>query len=616
MSFISYSLRRAGWPEQMVNQAVELWMQENGRAQKTTDFKAWIKKYYRQARGGIAVVVVLDLIASAIQLLNPLPLMILADSVFGKIPAPGPLKPYTGKPELILIVALMTFIIFVAGSVFDVIKSYLILRISYRINKSIKEESFRHILHLPLYHDQRLTKGDYIYRQNVITNSLSDLVLGSTSEIIQSLLLVVGIFVIMFELNAGLTEISLVVIPFLVVSVKIFSPIMGKFGRAMTELASKMSSLITESIDNAEAVQAFSLEERQVQRMDDIWQDSYRVTNKGMLWSKLFDFTNSFLVVGGTSAVIYFGGSEALKQSFSLGELLVFMTYMGYFINPIQDITSQISMRRQKLMNVNRVYEVLTDHEGIEDVRQDRPMPRAVGRVEFQNVTYSYHGETLLNQLNLVIEPGEKVGIVGPSGSGKSTILKLLDLYLEPTAGRILIDNVDIQTVSLKDLRRNIAWISQTPELFAGTIEANLEDGDIARTMTREEIDWAAAAANLGEFVNRLPMGLESPLEEDGSNLSGGQRQRISIARALLKNAPVICMDEPTSALDMKSEKLILSSIGSLIQGKSVLLVTHRLPLLSLMDRVYALDGGRLINIEEFGGIDRYTLEMEKAGGL
>ena len=616
MDFISYSLVRAGWPEEMVTGAINEWLLENGRTHKTTDFKDWLKRYYKQARPAIAIIVVLNTIASAIALLKPWPIKLLADSVFGSVPAPGPLKSMTGTPDLIIVISLMTLAIFVLGAAFGVIKDFLLLKLGFWLNKSIKEEAFRHILHLPLYHEGRLPKGDYIYRQNEVTNSLSDLVLKSTSEILESIILVIGVLIIMLMLNVQLTIIAVIVIPFLILSVRLFSPLMGRLGRALTEISSKTASLITESIDNTEAVQAFGLQERQVQRLKDFWRQNYQISKKGLLYGKAFNFTNGLLVILGTSAVIYFGGTQALNNQFSLGQLLIFMTYMGYLINPIQEITSQVTIRKQKLVNVNRVYEVLSDHEGVEYLRDDKPMPLAQGRVEFQNVTYAIQGKNILNQLSLTIEPGQKIGIVGPSGAGKSTLLKLLNQYIEPSTGRILVDGYDIQNVRTQDLRRNIAWISQSPQLFSTSIINNMTDGDTNRIMSAQEIEWASQAANLDEFVHGLPMGLDSPVGEGGSNLSGGQRQRISIARALLKNAPIICMDEPTSALDVKSEKYILNSLGALIQNRTVLLVTHRPPLLALMDKIYVLDQGRLVDVAQYGGIEKYTYQLQVTGQL
>ncbi len=616
LEFIAYSLIRAGWPQHVVTEALDKWQKENGRYQKTTEFGQWLRKYYRQAKPAVGLMVLLNTISDSLSLLQPWPLAIMANSVFGTIAAPGPLKPYTHTPKLILIVSLLTLVIFLLSSAFGVLKDYLLLKIGYSLNRSIKEESFRHILHLPLYHKERLPKGDYIYRQNEVTNSLSDLVLNSTSEIIGSVILMLGVLIIMLALNFKLTVVAVIVIPLIIVSVRIFGPIMSKWGQAYAILSSETASLIAESIDNTEIVQAFTLEERQVSRLKDLWQQTFEVAKKGLLWGKLFNFSSGLMVMLGTSAVIYFGGTEALKHQFSLGELLVFMTYLGYLINPIQNITAQFTIRRQKLVNVHRVYEVLGDHEGIEYLRQDKHLTPVQGRIDFQNVSYAHGNNVILDQINLTLQPGEKVGIIGPSGSGKSTLLRLLDLYVEPTTGRILIDGQDIQSISLNDLRHSIAWISQSPELFGSSIIENMKDGDIHRAITPEELAWASQAANLTEFVNSLPMGLDSIVGEEGSNLSGGQRQRISIARALLKNAPIICMVEPTSALDDKSEKLIINSIGLLIEKKTVLLVTHRLHLLSLMDKVYVLRDGRLDDVANYGGVENYTKSLLMADEL
>lgn len=616
VDFISYSLQRAGWPKDMVNETIDSWLQANGRKQKTTEFTEWLKKYYRQAKPAIILMVGLNTIASAIALLQPWPIKILADSVFGNIPAPGPLEQYTHTPTLIIWVSVMTLIIFLLGQAFGVLKDFLLLKIGFWLNRSIKEETFRHILHLPLYHEGRLPKGDYIYRQNEVTNSLSDLILDTTSQIIGSVILIFGVTVIMLVLNAKLTLLTIFVIPFLILSVRVFGPIMSRLGQALVKLFSQTSTLIAESIDNTEAVQAFTLQERQVQKLKDLWRQTYEISRRGLFWNKGFEFSNGLVVILGTSLVIYFGGTEALRGEFSLGSLLIFMTYLGYLIGPIQDITEQITIRRQKLVNVSRVYEVLSDHEGVERLREGKPLLLTEGKIRFQNVSYAYGSTTVLDQVNLTINPGEKIGIVGPSGSGKSTLLRLLDLYIEPSAGRVLIDDHDIQTVSLQHLRKHIAWISQSPQLFATSIRENMQDGDIDRVMTPEELAWASQAANVTEFVDKLPMGMDSIAGEGGSSLSGGQRQRISIARALLKNAPIICMDEPTSALDDKSERLVRDSIGTLIQNKTVILVTHRLPLLSLMDKIYVLHDGQLTDVEAFGGIEKYTYQLQVNGQL
>lgn len=605
--YISYGLIQAGWPAVMVNDALDAYLASHGQIQHTTAFSKWLKKYHRQAVPGVIIMVVLNTIASGIALLRPWPIKILADSAFGDIPAPGPLQPFTHTATLILLMSLLTLAIFLVGSLFDLIKDRVLIKIGFWLNRNIKEESFRHILHLPLYHQERLSKGDYIYRQNTVTNSLSDLVLGSTSNILESIILIIGVLVIMVNLHVTLTIISVVLIPFLFLAIKLIGPKLGELGRQLAELASKTASHITESIDNAETVQAFTLEEQKVAKLNTFWEEGYKLSLKSMMWGKLFNFSNGLLVILGTAAVMFYGGNQVLQNQLSIGQLLIFLTYMGYLLGPVQEIADQITSRRQKLIDVHRVYEVLTDHENIENLRSDKHMPKVTGQIEFQNVTYAYDDQLVLQNVNLTIKAGEKVGIIGPSGAGKSTALKLLPLFITPNSGKIFIDGIDTQSVSMHDLRRNIAWISQAPQLFSESITNNIIDGDIFRQVVAQEVGYAAQAANLPEFVDKLPLRYNSPAGENGSSLSGGQKQRIAIARAFLKNSPIICMDEPTSALDHKSESLIRDSLNLLIQNKTVLLVTHRPSLLVAMDTIYVLENYKLRNVNDYGGYEKYT---------
>jgi ABC-type bacteriocin/lantibiotic exporter with double-glycine peptidase domain len=486
------------------------------------------------------------------------------------------------------------------------------LKIGYWLNKAIKQESMRHIMHLPLFHQERLSKGDYVYRQNVVTNSLSELVLGTTSSITESIIVIVGVLAIMLFFNVQLTIITVVLIPFLFITMRIIGPKMGVAARKLTEVASETSSRINESVDNAETVQAFTLEDKLLNKITRLWDKGFELSKKNLLWGELLSGTNGFLIVLSTSLVMYLGGSAALRGEMSLGELLIFMTYMGYLLGPVESLVEQITSRNQKLIDVGRIYEVLADHEGIEYLRSNAHMPGQItGQIEFKNVSYSYNDQPIFKNLNLTIPAGQKISIIGPSGGGKSTIMKLLPLFLEPESGQILIDNIDIESVSLKELRQHISWVAQTPQLFEGTIIDNLTDGDAYREVSNEEILDAIETANVSEFAAKLPLGLASPAGENGGSLSGGQRQRVSIARALVKNAPIVCLDEPTAALDAKSENYIRDSLMQMIQGKTVVMVTHRKSLLALMDVVYVLDNGTLTDVNQLGGLDHYLAQLE-----
>jgi ABC-type bacteriocin/lantibiotic exporter with double-glycine peptidase domain len=610
---LSQRLIAKGWPKDLVQAAVNEWLTlQVAEQQKNSDFKKWLQKYYDMARRSVVVVVGFNLFDTVIALLKPWPVKIMADSVFGNEPAWGPLEQWTGTTTLLAITAGMTIFLFIFGTLFGVVRDIYLLKIGFSLNREIKEESFRHIMHLPLFHQERLSKGDYVYRQNVVTDSLSELVLATRSIIIQSFLVIFGVLIIMFLINPQLTLISIVLLPLLYVTIKVVGPRMGLWARKYTENASETSSKINEAVNNAEAIQAFTLEENTVKKVNKLWVNNYTYTRKNMLWGELLDGVNGLLVTLATSAVMLVGGAAALRAELSFGDLLIFMTYMGYLISPVEQLIDQVTTRNQKLVDVGRIYEIMNDHEGIEYLRDGQNFSNQItGTIEFNNVSYSYNDQPILENVNFTIPAGQKVGIIGPSGGGKSTILKLIPLFLEPQTGSVTIDGVDTQSVALKELRKKIGWVSQTPQLFNEDIFENLLEGDRDRYIPDTEIADAVDVSNITEFVAKMPLAFRTPVGEDGGSLSGGQRQRISIGRALIKNAPILCLDEPTAALDVKSENYIRDSLSQMIQGKTVVMVTHRKPLLELMDIILVLENGNLTDVVNLGGLEAYLAKLE-----
>lgn len=607
---IAPNLVKNGYPPALVYEAVEAWMRANDRSEKNIGYKQWLKKYKSQARPLMVVILLLSIIASAIALLKPWPIKIMVDSAFGNIPAPGPLEPYTHTTTLILLTSLLTLAIFIAGAIFGTLKDYISMKLGIKLNHRLKEETLRHILHLPLFHKERLSKGDYVYRQNALTNSISDLVSDSTVSITQSAVMILGVLGIMITFDVKLTLITVVLIPFLFILIRVFGPRLGQISRKLTQVSSAISSDVAESLDNSETVQSFNLEEKQIIKTNKLWQQDYALTLKGMLLGKFYQFSNSLLVIIATSAVMYFGGTAVLQGELTVGQLLIFMIYMGYLLGPVESLATEIASRNQKKIDISRVYEVLADHEGVESRRIDHHFHVTLGKIEYQNVSYSYNDSPLLNDISLVIQPGEKVGFVGASGSGKTTLLKMLPLFVEPQKGKILIDDTDIQSVAVRELRYYITWISQAPQLFNGTLLDNLLDGNIFRQITQAELNAAVEAANASEFIEKMPERINTLAGESGSRLSGGQKQRLAIARGLLKNSPIVCMDEPTAALDEKSEELIKEALPALIEGKTVLMVTHRRPLLDMMDTVYLMKDGRLSKVEHPDALDKHLEDI------
>lgn len=601
-----------GMPERLVNDIVDSWMVSHGRKHLKTDFASFIRQHKQNALIMTLIIAWFGMIASLVTLLKPWPTKIMVDSAFGKVPAPGPLAEYSQTPKLILITSILTLLIFVVSTALTIAKDYLLLRFSYRINTRFKEDTFRHILHIPSGRGL-LGKGDYIYRQNTLTNSLADYVLGSISTIIQSATMIIAIIALMAFLNIQLALICVVLIPSLYILTKLFVPKVGVYAKRLVQNNSKLSSIVTESVDNAETVQAYEMANKQIVRVHNLWVENYKIASKGMIFGRAYKMSNSLFVIIATAVVMYFGGVQALNGKITLGELLIFMTYLSYLMAPVQNITNQLSSRAQKKLDVMRAHEVLTEQEGIEDTWNDRHFPISQGRVVFQSVSCSYKNYPVLKNINLVIEPRQKIGIIGASGSGKSTLIKLLSLFIEPTAGKISIDGIDIQTTSLKELRRQIAYVSQTPQLFDISILENIASGDSGRQITNEMLDRITKDTGVYDFTRKMPEGLNTLAGENGGRLSGGQKQRIALARGLAKQAPIVCLDEPTSALDSDSENHIKENLSYHLSGKTTILISHRKPLLTLMDKVYVLKDGTLHDVNQLGGLDKYLASINDA---
>lgn len=593
-----------GMPEKLVNEVTQNWMQSHGRSHPKTSFSNFIKTYKQRAYAPLIIIGSLGIFGSLVTLLKPWPTKIMIDSAFGDVTAPGFLAQYSQTPKLILFTSLLTLVIFVISAIINTTRDYLLIRLSYLINSDFKEKTLRHILNIPA-NKGVFSKGDYIYRQNNLTSSMADYVLGSRSMIIQSASMIMIILAVMMVFEPKLTLICLILLPSLYILTKILLPKVSYYSNKLARNNSQVSSIITESVDNAETIQSYEMAENQVMKARNLWANSYMLAVKSLIFSRFYKISNSLLVIVSAAIVMYFGGTAALRGEITLGELLIFMTYLGYLLGPIQNLTNQLSGRSQRKIDIARVHEILNENEGIEDSWEERHFPIRDCRIEIQNLSYSYGKMQVLSGINMTIEPGQKIGIIGQSGSGKSTFLKILSLFVEPTRGKINIDNIDIQSISLKELRRQVAFVSQNPQLFNSSIIENVLDGSLGHQIPREYLDKIIKDMGIYDFSRVMPEGLNTLAGEGGSKLSGGQKQRIALARGLAKSAKILCLDEPTSALDNDSEQYIKEHIADHFLGRTVFLVSHRKALLTLMDSVFVLKDGKLTDVNQLGGLDK-----------
>jgi len=441
----------------------------------------------------------------------------------------------------------------------------------------------------------RMPTGDLIYRLETDACCLEHLVMRGLFPIVFSLLTLAAMFAVLTSIDLQLALVSLVVVPLLFLWLRIYGRSMRPAAERAKELESAMVQRLHESMTALRLVKSYAREDFESRRFTSAADRALSARLGTTKQEALFSAMVSSLTIAGTSLVVLVGAGSVLNGRISLGTLLVLIAYLGFVYGPLCGIANTTGALQQAVASVRRIRETLplvpepVDASGAIDARTI-----VRGEVEFDGVSFHYeHGRDVLRGMTFAAKPGELVAIVGLSGSGKTTAVSLITRFYEASAGRILIDGVDIRRYSLKSLRQRIAVVLQDTLVFSGSIRDNLRYGDL--DASNAQIEAAARAAGAHDFIMALPQGYDTPLGEAGYGLSGGQKQRINIARAFLKNAPILILDEPTAALDNITEASIFKSLRQLQVGRTTFVIAHRLSTVRTADRILVLDEGRVV---------------------
>lgn len=574
--------------------------------EKNLEYRKWLMSYFKRSWWRIAVLVFLSLFSIVALLLNPWPLKLLADSVFGDIAAPSILEPLTGTKELLFIIGGIYIALYFFQGFSDFLYSYVSARFGLRLTAKIKTQFFRHVLHIPLGSSERLQTSDYVYRQNVETNSVAEIILNTTVTIFRSLFSIFGAFAVLMFLDWQMTLISLAVVPFLYLSVWYFGKKLEQRSFSVEETYSDIYNHTAESIDHSAIVQSFNRQKKQVALLEKKFVELFKKEMKRLVTSNEFSFVNTFLNIFAITVIVVLGGLRVFSGDLSFGDLLIFVTYAGQLYDPLQTLSYSIGSLRESNARIRRVYEVISQDRDIENIESGKILENVKGTIEFKNVSFSFKDKKILKDVSFTVKAGEKVAFIGPSGAGKSTLLNLLSRFSEPDLGFIYLDGQELSKINLESLRNNISLVGQEPELFSLSIAENIAFSNPDEKYPMPLIMGAAKGSFATEFIDKLPEKYNSMVKNSGDNLSGGQKQRIAIARAFFKNSPVLILDEPTSAQDVASETKVLDGINKLMQGKTVLMVTHKHSLLAQVDKIFVVDVGKVIPVEKYGGLDAY----------
>jgi ATP-binding cassette subfamily B protein len=540
------------------------------------------------------------LLLAPLTMLAPLPLKIAVDSVLGTHPLPRFLVWPGSAPSREVALAIAAGLLIataVLRQLQELANQWLRVYLIEKQTLDLRAHVFLHAQHLSLAHHDRRGSTDAITRIEKDVRDAQSIVVESLFPSVSATLTVVGMLVVTARIDMLLALAALAIAPVLFFMNQYYRRRLRTRWHEVRALETSALAVVQEVLGALRVVKAFGQEEREQRRF-------LHRSGQGM-WARLrlsmaergFGMQVGLLTALGSAAVLFVGIRHVQAGTLTLGELLLVMGYLTQLYEPLRTLSKRAVGLQSKLASAERVFALLDDAPDVIERPGARTLARARGGIEFQGVSFGYSADrTVLSEVSFAAPPATRVGIAGPTGAGKTTLVGLLLRLYDPTAGRILLDGVDLRDYRLADLRRQYAMVLQEPVLFSTSVGENIA---YARPDAgQNEIVAAAKAANAHDFIRRLPRGYDTPVGERGMTLSGGERQRVSLARAFLRDAPILILDEPTSAVDLKSEALIMEAIERLMRGRTTFIVAHRLSTLEHCDLRLEIDGGRLVVAE------------------
>ena len=533
-------------------------------------------------------------------LLEPWPLKIVFDYVFGTKHMPawlsGLLAATFGldKVAILHFAVLAVIVIALLGALSAYGEKYLTTSVGQWVMHDLRRILYHHIQRLSLaYHDQKPT-GDLISTVTADIESIQDFISQALLGIVVNVLTLVGMLVVMFYLNWRFTLIALSVTPVLFVVVYTYTKRIKKASRALRKKEGEVVSVVSEVLSSMRVVKAFAREDYEEERLAQQSLENVEIALKARsLKAKLAPVVQVIVAVG-TCLVLWYGVNLVMRGEITTGSLLVFLLYLGKMYKPMRDLSKMTDTMSKAAVGYERIHEVIETEDKIRNLPGAKKAPSFRGEIEFDHVSFAYdNGYRTLNDVNLRVEAGQMAALVGPTGAGKTTIVSLIGRFYDPEKGVVKIDNRDVRDYKLKSLRRQISFVLQDTLLFRAPVWQNIAYG--RPEASREEILRAAELANADEFIRNMPQQYDTMVGEKGVTLSGGQRQRIAIARAIIRNAPILIMDEPTSGLDAASEELVFEALNRLMADRTTIVIAHRLSTVRRADVIFVIDHGTIV---------------------
>jgi ATP-binding cassette subfamily B protein/subfamily B ATP-binding cassette protein MsbA len=531
-------------------------------------------------------------VQSGLELLKPWPLKLAVDQIIAHKPLEfwgftvSP-EAFSSAAQLALVASSLVAIHFLAGFV-TLTNNYLTIRMGQDMVQDFRCELFDHMQRQSLIFHQTRPTGDLIYRLMGDTYSVQTLLMNGVFTTLTSLVLLGGMFVVLLGIDWELTLYAMAVVPLLILAIASVTKKIGNLTYETHMKESKVYSTVENIFNSISLVQAFAREEEERKRF--VAESQHSFDRKLTLYSvqTAYGWVIGAITAAGTAYVLYVGAKHVLEGVLTTGELLIFLGYLASLYTPLSNIANTMGAIRGSLAQAKRVFEVLDEDKAVPEAPDARPLAISKGAVEFGGVTFGYDPERpVLNDVTFKAPGGSTVAVVGQTGAGKTSLISLLLRFYDPQKGNIAIDGQNLKSVTLKSVRQQVSIVLQDTHLFPMSVHDNIAYG--RKTASRGEVERAARLANAHEFIEAMPEGYDTKLDERGSNLSGGQRQRLAIARALLKDSPLLILDEPTSALDAGTEALIMEGLDRLMQNRTTFVIAHRLSMMRRADLILVI---------------------------
>jgi ABC-type multidrug transport system fused ATPase/permease subunit len=564
-----------------------------------------IRNLVRPYRRGLAVVLAAMLVETLMSLAAPWPLKVVLDNVVGGNRLPHWLNGFlrsvlggSGKTQIALLAGIGFIAIAAIGAVASYIDNYTSETVAQGVAHDLRMRTYHHLQRLSLSYYDKHRVGASLSTLTSDIDTIQDFASSGTLGILVDILAVFGMFVLMFWLNWSFALLAAAVAPFLLWFVSRHKSALRNATKEMRSNESEMVAVEMFGLESQRVVEAFGAQQLEESRLNQV---SQATVHSALRTRKLKAFLSPVVAVTvatSTAFVLWRGAGLIVAGVMTAGGLTVFLSYLSRFFKPVQDLAKMTNAVAQVAVAADRVQTILETDEVIPERPNARPVRIQCDEIAFDHVAFEYvAGSPVLVDVSFRILPGQFVGVAGPTGSGKSTVASLVPRFYDPTGGAITIDGVDIREYQLQGLRQHFGLVLQDTVLFRGTVAENIAYG--RPTASAREIAEAAQLANAHEFIKQMPEGYQTVVGERGMTLSGGQRQRIGIARAFVRNSPVLILDEPTAALDVEAEGRVMEGLMRLMRGKTVIMIAHRLATLETADKILVLRNGM---VAEEGG--------------